>query len=256
MTTGDSKVALVTGGAQGIGKGIVRRLLAGGWSVVIADLDREAGEETLSEYRDLGRILFIPTDVADVWSVTKCLDRVNRECGRLDGLVNNAGIADPYNGPVESLTLENWQRMLATNLTGPFLMAKYSIALLRYSRGAILNIASTRALQSEPHTEAYSATKGGLVALTHALANSLGPEIRVNCISPGWIDVTGWKKSGERMESELSAADHAQHPAGRAGKVEDIAALAHFLLSEEAGFITGQNYVVDGGMTRKMIYAE
>jgi NAD(P)-dependent dehydrogenase (short-subunit alcohol dehydrogenase family) len=224
--------------------------------VVIADLDREAGEETRDEYQNLGRLLFIPTDVGDVWSVAKCLDRVAKDCGRLDGLVNNAGIANPRNTPVESLPLEDWQRMLNTNLTGAFLMVKYAVPLLRRTKGAILNIASTRALQSEPETEAYAAAKGGLLALTHALAVSLGPEIRVNCLSPGWIDVTGWKKSGKRMVNKLSAADHAQHPAGRVGKVEDVAALALFLLSEEAGFITGQNYVVDGGMTRKMIYAE
>lgn len=256
MTSTDRKVALVTGGAQGIGKGIVRRLLTAGWAVVIADLDREAGEETRAEYQNLGRLLFIPTDVGDVWSVAKCLDRVAKDCGRLDGLVNNAGIANPRNIPVESLPLEDWQRMLNTNLTGAFLMVKYAVPLLRRTKGAILNIASTRALQSEPETEAYAAAKGGLLALTHALAVSLGPEIRVNCLSPGWIDVTGWKKSGKRMVNKLSAADHAQHPAGRVGKVEDVAALALFLLSEEAGFITGQNYVVDGGMTRKMIYAE
>jgi len=251
-----SKVALVTGGAKGIGKGIARRLLTAGWTVVIADLDREMGEETQAEYQDRGRVLFVPTDVADVWAVAKCLDRVTREFGRLDGLVNNAGIASPHNEPVESLTLEDWQRMLATNLTGAFLMVKYAVPLLRTARGAILNIASTRALQSEPNTEAYSASKGGLVALSHALANSLGPEIRVNCISPGWIDVSGWQRSGASMAAALSEADHSQHPVGRVGKVEDIAALAGFLLSEEAGFITGQNYVVDGGMTRKMIYAE
>ena len=256
MSVIDSRVALVTGGAQGIGKGIARRLLEAGWAVVIADLDREAGEETLAEYRAAGRIFFVPTDVADVWSVAKCLDLVAREYGRLDGLVNNAGIADPHNEPVESLVLEEWQRMLATNLTGPFLMVKYAVPLLRRTRGAILNIGSTRALQSEANTEAYSAAKGGLLALTHALANSLGPEIRVNCISPGWIDVSGWRKSRRRLAKELSAAAHGQHPAGRVGRVEDIAALALFLLSEEAGFITGQNYVVDGGMTRKMIYED
>jgi NAD(P)-dependent dehydrogenase (short-subunit alcohol dehydrogenase family) len=109
----------------------------------------------------------------------------------------------------------------------------------------VVNIASTRALQSEPDTEAYVAAKGGVVALTHALAISLGPQVRVNCVSPGWID-TG--------RSRLRRADHAQHPAGRVGRGEDVAELACYLLSERSGFTTGANFVVDGGMTRKMIY--
>ena len=114
--------------------------------------------------------------------------------------------------------------------------------------------ASSRALQSEPHSEAYAASKGGIVALTHAMAMSLGPEIRVNAISPGWIDVSALQKSGEA--ESLSDEDHAQHPVGRVGHVDDIAALVAFLISDKAGFITGQNHVVDGGMTRKMVYVD
>jgi NAD(P)-dependent dehydrogenase (short-subunit alcohol dehydrogenase family) len=107
---------------------------------------------------------------------------------------------------------------------------------------------------SEANTEAYSASKGGLVALTHALAVSLGPEVRVNCVSPGWIDVSAWKKRSRASQAALSEADHKQHPAGRVGRPEDIAALVAWLVSDEAGFVTGANYAVDGGMTRKMIY--
>jgi len=168
--------------------------------------------------------------------------------------VNNAGLADPVTGAVEDLSLAEWQKRLDVNLTGPFLMAKHSVPHLRLTRGAIINIASTRAVQSEANTEAYAATKGGLVALTHALAVSLGPEIRVNCISPGWID-TREPEAGKEPEP-LSARDHAQHPAGRVGKPDDIAAMVHYLISPQAGFITGQNIVVDGGMVRKMIYEE
>jgi NAD(P)-dependent dehydrogenase (short-subunit alcohol dehydrogenase family) len=146
--------------------------------------------------------------------------------------------------------------MLDTNLTGMFLCTKHALPALRQARAAIVNIASTRALQSEPNTEAYAAAKGGVVALTHALAMSLGPDVRVNCISPGWIDVSEWKKPSQRRASKLSAQDHAQHPVGRVGHPLDIAKLTLFLLSADAGFITGQNFVVDGGMTRKMIYKE
>ncbi len=243
-------------GAQGIGKGIARYLLEHGYQVVIADVDAEAGQETREEYQRLGEITFIGTDVSNEASLQRCVQRPVGKYGRMDALINNAGLARPPREPIESLSLEVWNRYLATNLTGCFLMAKYCVPHLRQARGAIVNIASTRAMQSEPHTEAYSATKGGLVALTHALAVSLGPQIRVNCVSPGWIAVSEWKKQSQRKAADLRPEDHAQHPAGRVGTPLDVAALVAFLISEEAGFITGQHFVLDGGMTKKMIYVE
>jgi NAD(P)-dependent dehydrogenase (short-subunit alcohol dehydrogenase family) len=144
--------------------------------------------------------------------------------------------------------------VIAVNLTGMFLLVKYTLPCFRNGKGAIVNIASTRASMSEADTEAYSASKGGVVALTHALALSLGPKIRVNCISPGWIETLSGKKKSRREFPKFSAADHGQHPAGRVGTTEDVAEMALFLLSDKAGFITGQNFVVDGGMTKKMIY--
>ncbi len=238
-------VALVTGGARGIGRGIALRLLEGGFRVVIADIDEEASRQLVTE--SAGEIAAIRTDVAAEESVKVLFEQINADFGRLDGLINNAGIARAHAVPLDQLELADWNRLLATNLTGVFLCSKYGIPLLRTCRGAIVNIASTRALQSEADTEAYSAGKGGVVALTHAMAMSLGPQIRVNCISPGWIHVT---------DDNLQPQDHAQHPAGRVGTPEDIAGLVAYLISEQAGFITGQNFVVDGGMTRKMIYGD
>ena len=243
------KVALVTGGAQGIGKGIATLLAARGYRVLAADSDREAGREL-----DLPDVFFVPCDVAREASARRCVREAIRRFGRLDALVNNAGIAAPNTGALEKLELAEWNRRIGVNLTGVFLMTKHAAPHLRKTRGAVGNIASTRALQSEPDTEAYAASKGGVVALTHAMAMSLGPEVRVNCVSPGWIDVSSLKKRRARKPLKLRRADHAQHPVGRIGRAEDVAELVAFLLSDAAGFATAQNYVLDGGMTRKMIY--
>jgi NAD(P)-dependent dehydrogenase (short-subunit alcohol dehydrogenase family) len=234
------KVALVSGGAQGIGKAIAVLLAARGCQVAAADRDREAGRELAGE----PRVAFFHCDVASEPSVRACVRAVVKRFGRLDGLINNAGLANPADLPVDRLSLASWNRRIAVNLTGAFLMTKHCVPQLRKGGGAIVNISSTRALQSEPNTEAYAASKGGLVALTHALAISLGPKVRVNCVSPGWID----------GRAKLTKKDHAQHPVGRVGRPEDIAELVAFLLSDAAGFITGQNFVADGGMTKKMIY--
>jgi NAD(P)-dependent dehydrogenase (short-subunit alcohol dehydrogenase family) len=245
-----ARVALVTGGAQGIGKGIALQLATRGYQVVAADRDAEAGREL-----ELPDVHFVRCDVAREPSVKSCIRAVLRRFGRLDALVNNAGLASPASGPLEKLPLAEWQRRIAVNLTGVFLMTRHAAPHLRAARGAVVNVASTRALQSEPDTEAYAASKGGVVALTHAMAMSLGPDVRVNCVSPGWIDVSGeWKKRSARKPLRLRRADHAQHPAGRVGRPEDVAALVAYLISDDAGFVTGQNFVIDGGMTKKMIY--
>lgn len=250
----DRRVALVTGGAHGIGRGIVACLLREGWRVAFVDLDDGAGRDVAAASGSAADVLFVHSTVANEGDVESAVQTVIDWSGRLDALINNAGLADPVTGAVENLSLEQWQKRLDVNLTGPFLMTKHAVPHLRRTRGAIVNIASTRALQSEADTEAYAATKGGLVALTHALSVSLGPEIRVNCISPGWID-TREAEAGQAL-APLSAADHNQHPAGRVGRPEDVASLVHYLMSPAAAFITGQNVVVDGGMVRKMIYEE
>jgi NAD(P)-dependent dehydrogenase (short-subunit alcohol dehydrogenase family) len=247
------RVALVTGGARGIGRGIVLYLADAGWKVAFCDTDRAVGERLAASTEH--QLRFLPGDVASETDVKRIVAEAVRWGGRLDAVINNAGIANPETGPVEELSLEQWQRRLDVNLTGPFLVTKHSVPHLRKTRGAIVNMASTRALQSEPDTEAYAATKGGIVALTHALAVSLGPDIRVNSISPGWIDTRAWQGDSGPVEP-LSENDHLQHPAGRVGQPGDIASLAAYLISPEASFITGQNFVADGGMVRKMIYEE
>lgn len=248
------KVAIVTGGGQGIGKAIAKKFLEKGLSVVIAEIDEEAGRETEAEYKPLGSIRFISTDVANEESVKNLIRETVNSFAQIDVLVNNAARSNPENHPITELSLEDWHHILSINLTGAFLCTKYSVPYLRKNQGTIINIASTRALMSEPNTEAYSASKGGILALTHALAMSLGPEIRVNCISPGWVDVSDWKKQAHRKTAQLTKQEHEQHPAGRVGKPEDIASFVIYLTSPEASFITGENFVIDGGMTKKMIY--
>jgi hypothetical protein len=249
------RVVLVTGAAQGIGFATARFLFERQVRVIALDSDAEALAEVRSRLEALGQVDWVHADVSDESAVREAIENAVKRHGRLDGLVNNAGIAAPR-VPIEQLERATFERVLTVNLTAVFLTCKHAVPHLRTTRGAIVNVASTRALMSEPNTEAYAASKGGIVALTHALALSLGPAIRVNCVSPGWIDVRPLRKASRASTVPLSGHDHAQHPAGRVGTPEDVARLIDFLLSEHAGFITGQNYVIDGGMTRKMIYEE
>jgi len=247
---------LITGGAQGIGKGIAHYFLEKGWRVAVIDQDADAIDACQQDFGNPANLRLIRGDVAQEADVISSVAEAVEWAGRLDALVNNAGIADPDTGPIETLELTEWQRRIDVNLTGAFLMAKHAVPHLRQSRGNIINMASTRALQSEPNSEAYAASKGGLLALTHSLAISLGPDVRANSISPGWIDVRGWQGHAPANPEPLSATDHNQHPSGRVGTPDDIAAMVAYLVSPEARFVTGQNFVVDGGMTRKMIYED
>lgn len=249
------RTVLVTGGAQGIGRGIAQGVLGAGGSVLIGDLDAEAGAACIEEWNAGPAARFLRLDASREASVRRFMVHALDVFGRIDGLVNNAAIAEPHASPLGELDLRDWNRYLASNLTSAFLCCKHALPALRESRGAVVNIASTRALQSEPDTEPYAATKGGLVAFTHALAISAGPDVRVNAVSPGWIPTGDWQKPAERQAPKLSRKDHAQHPAGRAGTPEDVAHLAVYLLSARSAFVTGQNFVIDGGMTRKMQYA-
>jgi len=246
------RTVMVTGGGQGIGKVIVGHLLEGGYNVSVLDVDPEALGELEQTYPLPDRLCTTALDVSREEDVGSFLKRTVEKFGGVYGVVNNAGIS--RNKPLWELSLEDWNTVLGVNLTGPFLLVKHAAPYLEAEGGVVINICSTRALMSEPNTEAYSASKGGLLTLTHALAMSLGPKIRVNAISPGWIEVSAYKKSSRRKDPRLSEADHAQHPAGRVGDPSDIARMVLFLLDPANSFITGQNFVIDGGMTKKMIY--
>lgn len=230
----DGRVVAVTGAARGIGRAIARAFAAEGARVLGADVD-PSPVEGVEMHR---------CDVSDEGQVRRFLDHVGPV---LHVLVNNAGISEF--GDLESTPVALFDRVIAVNLRGTYLMSRFAAPLLRAAgQGAIINIASTRALMSEPNTEAYSASKGGILALTHALAITLGPAVRVNAILPGWIDVDG---------EELRPEDPAQHPVGRVGRPEDVAQAALFLADPaRSGFMTGQQLVLDGGMTRKMIYVD
>lgn len=249
-------VLFITGGAQGIGRGIAHSALGAGAKVVLGDRDEAALEACLKEL-NVGVCAFgVVLDVTKPKSVQAAFQQALMQMGRMDGLVNNAGVADPHLPPLDEATWEDWQRGLSS-LNGAFLCTQAALPSLRASgRGAIVNIASTRAHQSEVHSEAYAAAKSGLLGFSHALAVSEGPAIRVNAITPGWIETSDWQAPPKRQAPVHRDIDRSQHPAGRVGVPQDIGALAVFLLGPQAGFITGQEFIVDGGMTKKMIYAE
>lgn len=235
----DRRVAIVTGGGKGIGEAISKQLLGQNYHVVIAEKDSKLKKNAPHN------AFFVECDVGSEKSVKKMVAAALSEYGRIDALVNNAGRLPDESSSFADLTLDLWNEFIQTNLTGHFLCIKHTFAHLKKAKGSIVNIASTRALQAEGNDAAYAASKGGIVALTHSLAVEFGPHVRVNCISPGWIHT---------QKTKLKEKDHHQHPAGRVGEPEDIANMVSFLLSQESSFITGQNFVVDGGMTIKMIY--
>lgn len=247
MTQRNNQAVIVTGGGRGIGRGIALAYAAAGAKVMIADSDADTGTYAASEIREKGgHALFLQTDVRMPDQIVTLINVTAEAFGRIDVLINNAGVsrwASPY-----SLSVEEWDDILNINLRGTFLCAREAARVMRrHGGGCIVNISSTRAFMSEPNAEAYAATKGGIVALTHALSASLAPDhIRVNCISPGWIETGDY--------NQLRPIDHEQHLSGRVGIPADIARACLYLTAPGNEFINGTNIIIDGGMTRKMIY--
>lgn len=226
MKAFEGKVAVITGGARGIG-------------AAVADAFRREGARVHIIDRQLGD--WFVGDVSDKASLERFAKSVIAESGSVDCLINNAL---PLMKGMEECSWEEFSYALAVGVTAPFYLTK--LLQPHFAPGAsVINISSSRDRMSQPQTESYTAAKGGIAALTHAMAVSLAGKARVNSISPGWIDTTG---------SEISGADALQQPTGRVGKPEDIAEAVLFLCSEKAGFITGENICIDGGMTRLMIY--
>jgi NAD(P)-dependent dehydrogenase (short-subunit alcohol dehydrogenase family) len=241
-------VIVVTGAANGIGKDVSRAYAKQGAKVVLADVDETEGERHAEAIqRQGGEAIFVKTDVRKEGDILNLVEKTVSTYGTIHILINNAGVSR-WKSPYE-LTIDEWDDIINTNLRSVFLCSREAAKVMRKneSGGSIVNLASTRATMSEPHTEAYAATKGGIVALTHALAISLGDDnITVNAISPGWIETSDY--------DGLREIDHTQHPSNRVGTPADISRACMYLTYVENDFVTGANLVVDGGMTRKMIY--
>ena len=220
------KVVVVTGGAQGIGRCIADEFLKAGAHVCV--IDKKEGSHYVG-------------DIADKQILENFVEFVIRKYGHVDFLINNAL---PLMKGIDECSYEEFQYALSVGVTAPFYLAK--LFAPHFSEGAVIvNISSSRDRMSQPQTESYTAAKGGIAALTHALAVSLAGRVRVNSISPGWIDTAYTVYEG---------SDATQQPVGRVGNPMDIANMVLFLCSDKAGFITGENICIDGGMTHQMIY--
>ena len=220
------KIAVVTGGAQGIGRGIAEAFSEAGAQVCV--IDKQPGNHFVG-------------DIADKQVLERFAREVIQKYGRVDYLINNAL---PLMKGIDECSYEEFQYAMSVGVTAPFYLSK--LFSPHFAEGAaIVNISSSRDRMSQPQTESYTAAKGGIAALTHALAVSLAGRVRVNSISPGWIDTAYTVYEGP---------DATQQPVGRVGNPMDIANMVLYLCSDKAGFITGENICIDGGMTRQMIY--
>ena len=236
-------VALVTGAARGIGRAIAERFLGMGWAVALFDIDGETLGFTEAALAPLGPVLALHGDVAEPEHVARAVEETAARFGRIDALVNNAGTA--VFKPITATTLDEWSRVLAVNLTGPFLMVQAATPHLASARGAVVNITSISGLRASTLRVAYGVSKAGLAQLTRQQAAELGElGIRVNAVAPGPVDTAMAKQV---HTPDIRAAYHDAIPLNRYGEEAEIAAMVCFLCGPEAGYVTGQVIAVDGG---------
>lgn len=233
------KGVIVTGEAHGIGKQICLDFLSAGYNVCFMDIDEKLSSEFANEHSNL---FYYCGDVANKNSLKAFVEFSKKKLQRIDVLVNNACRGN--NGILSNLDYDGFDYVLSVGLKAPYELSRLCKDELIKNKGRIINIASSRAFQSEPDSEAYASAKGGIVALTHALAISLGPDVLVNCIAPGWINVS----DGENY----TETDKAAIPAGKIGNTKDISSMVMYLCNQD--FITGETITIDGGMNKRMIY--
>ena len=226
------KTIIITGASNGIGKALAKNLRKK-YQIINIDIIE----------KKMDRVKFYKCDLSSKEQLLKTIEKIKKDRNKIYALINNAAIFNHIS--LEEQTIEEWEKIISVNLTAPYILSKKFASLLKESKGHIINISSTRALMSESGTESYSASKGGISSLTHALAASLAPNVKVNSISPGWINTD--------VNYKPTKSDEEQHLSGRVGTPLDIVDTVKFLLKNR-GFITGENIVVDGGMTKKMIY--
>jgi NAD(P)-dependent dehydrogenase (short-subunit alcohol dehydrogenase family) len=248
------RVAIVTGGAKGIGWGIVKVLVQEGAKVVVVDWDKENGEKTAEEMRKAGGdAMFVFCDVSNEEMVKSMVQKTLDKYGHIDILVNDAGIG-VYKSVLDASS-EDWDRCLAVNLKGQFLCSKYCIPHMQMvGKGAIVNISSVHSFQTANGTAPYCASKGGITALTRNMAIDYGPTIRVNSIAPGWVLtplIQGIFDSYDDPAEQQRQTERRQ-VMKRIGVPEDIGYAVAFLVSDEASFITGTQLFVDGGLTAQL----
>lgn len=223
---------IITGASNGIGNAIAKSLRKKYHVINIDILEKK-----------MDKVEFYKCDLSNKKELSKTINKIKSKTNTLFALINNAAIFSHKS--LEEQTIQEWENILSVNLTAPYILSKEFTSLLKQSSGHIINISSTRALMSESGTEAYSASKGAISSLTHALSISLSPNVKVNSISPGWINTD--------KNYIPTKPDDEQHPSGRVGVPADIVDTVKFLLKNR-GFITGSDFVIDGGMAKKMIY--